>query len=204
MKAEKGLSSESPFFDGEETMQLNTLSMVHEFLKRTVRPGDFCIDATAGRGRDTALLCRLTGETGRVLAFDIQEAAVEQTNALLAAEGLTAEVILDSHANMERYAAAETVDCIVFNFGRLPGGDPMVFTRADTSVAALEAGLQLLKPGGTMAIALYYGGANGYSERDAVLAWLETLDDRRFSILRCDWANRRNDPPMPIFIWKER
>lgn len=185
-------------------MQLNTLSMVHEFLKRTVRPGDFCIDATAGRGRDTALLCRLTGETGRVLAFDIQEAAVEQTNALLAAEGLTAEVILDSHANMERYAAAETVDCIVFNFGRLPGGDPMVFTRADTSVAALEAGLQLLKPGGTMAIALYYGGANGYSERDAVLAWLETLDDRRFSVLRCDWANRRNDPPMPIFIWKER
>ena len=204
MKAEKGLSSESPFFDGEETMQLNTLSMVHEFLKRTVRPGDFCIDATAGRGRDTALLCRLTGETGRVLTFDIQEAAAEQTNALLAAEGLTAEVILDSHANMERYAAAETVDCIVFNFGRLPGGDPMVFTRADTSVAALEAGLQLLKPGGTMAIALYYGGANGYSERDAVLAWLETLDDRRFSVLRCDWANRRNDPPMPIFIWKER
>ena len=204
MKAEKGLSSESPFFDGEETMQLNTLSMVHEFLKRTVRPGDFCIDATAGRGRDTALLCRLTGETGRVLAFAIQEAAVEQTNALLAAEGLTAEVVLDSHANMERYAAAETVDCIVFNFGRLPGGDPMVFTRADTSVAALEAGLQLLKPGGTMAIALYYGGANGYSERDAVLAWLETLDDRRFSVLRCDWANRRNDPPMPIFIWKER
>ena len=204
MKAEKGLSSESPFFDGEETMQLNTLSMVHEFLKRTVRPGDFCIDATAGRGRDTALLCRLTGETGRVLAFDIQEAAAEQTNALLAAEGLTAEVILDSHANMERYAAAETVDCIVFNFGRLPGGDPMVFTRADTSVAALEAGLQLLKPGGTMAIALYYGGANGYSERDAVLAWLETLDDRRFSVFRCDWANRRNDPPMPIFIWKGR
>ena len=185
-------------------MQLNTLSMVHTFLKRTVRPGDFCIDATAGKGRDTALLCRLTGETGRVLAFDIQEAAVEQTDALLASEGLTAEVVLDSHVHMERYAAVETADCIVFNFGRLPGGDPAVFTRADTSVAALEAGLRLLKPGGVMAIALYYGGANGYSERDAVLAWLETLDDRRFSVLRCDWANRRNDPPMPIFIWKER
>ena len=97
-------------------MQLNTLSMVHEFLRRTVKPGDFCIDATAGKGRDTALLCRLTGDAGRVLAFDIQEAAVAQTKALLAAEGLTAEVIRDSHANMERYAAAETVDCVVFNF----------------------------------------------------------------------------------------
>ena len=53
-------------------------------------------------------------------------------------------------------------------------------------------------------VALYYGGTNGYGERDAVLSWMEGLDDRRFSVLRCDWANRRNDPPMPVFIWKER
>ena len=57
--------------------------------------------------------------------------------------------------------------------------------------------------GGVVAIALYYGGANGYGERDAVMTWLETLDDRKFSVLRCDWANRRNDPPVPIFIWKD-
>ena len=185
-------------------MQLNTLSMVHRFLEQSVQPGSFCIDATAGKGRDTALLCRLAGKTGRVLSFDIQQEAVDQTKALLAAEGLTAEVVLDSHANMERYAEAGTADCVVFNFGRLPGGDPAVFTRAESSVAALNAALRVLKPGSVIAIALYYGGANGYTERDAVLHWLETLDDRRFSVLRCDWANRRNDPPMPIFIWKER
>ena len=182
-------------------MQLNTLGLVHEFLRQTVRPGAVCIDATAGKGRDTALLCRLAGETGRVLAFDIQQEAVEQTEALLEREGLRAEVHLDSHANMARYVQPETVDCVVFNFGRLPGGDPSIFTRSDTSVAALEAALRLLKPGGVIAIALYYGGANGYGERDAVMTWLETLDDRRYSVLRCDWANRRNDPPMPIFIW---
>ena len=163
-------------------MQLNTLSMVHDFLTRTVKPGSVCVDATAGKGRDTALLCRLTGKAGRVLAFDIHEEAIRQTRALLDAE-------------------PGTVDCVVFNFGRLPGGDPAVFTRAETSVAALEASLRVLKPGGAVAIALYYGGANGYTERDAVLHWLETLDDRRYSVLRCDWANRRNDPPMPIFIW---
>lgn len=185
-------------------MQLNTLSMVHEFLKQHVAPGAFCIDATAGKGRDTALLCRLAGESGRVLAFDIQPDATAQTKALLAAEGLNAEVILDTHAHMEQYAAPETVDCVVFNFGRLPGGDPAVFTRAESSVAAINAGLRLLKPGGVMAIALYYGKENGYGERDAILAHLQTLDDRRFSVLCCDWANRRNDPPMPIFIWKER
>ena len=184
-------------------MQLNTLSMVHEFLKQHVRPGAFCIDATAGKGRDTALLCRLAGDTGRVLAFDIQEEAVSQTKALLAAGGLTAQVILDSHANMEQYAQAGTVECVVFNVGRLPGGDPAVFTRAESSVAAIGAGLRLLKPGGVMAIALYYGKENGYGERDAVLAYLRSLDDRCFSVLCCDWANRRGEPPMPIFLWKE-
>ena len=185
-------------------MQLNTLSMVHEFLKQHVRPGAFCIDATAGKGRDTALLCRLAGDTGRVLAFDIQEEAVSQTKALLAAEGLTAQVILDSHANMEQYAQAGTVDCVVFNFGRLPGGDPAVFTRAESSVAAIGAGLRLLKPGGVMAIALYYGKENGYGERDAVLQYLKTIDDKTFSVLCCEWSNRRGEPPMPIFIWRER
>ena len=60
-------------------MQLNTLSMVHNFLKQHVTPGAFCIDATAGKGRDTALLCRLAGPEGRVLAFDIQPEAVAQT-----------------------------------------------------------------------------------------------------------------------------
>ena len=51
-------------------MQLNTLGLVHEFLRQHVKPGAVCIDATAGRGRDTALLCRLAGESGRVLTDD--------------------------------------------------------------------------------------------------------------------------------------
>ena len=185
-------------------MQLNTLHMVHEFLCRHVTPGAFCIDATAGKGRDTALLCRLAGETGRVIAFDIQEDAVRQTRALLAQEALHAEVLLESHANMAHYAEENTVDCIVFNFGRLPGGNPHIFTKSNTSVAAINAGLRLLRPGGVMAIALYYGSENGYEERDAVLQHLKTLDDRTFSVLACQWSNRRSDPPMPIFVWKER
>lgn len=184
-------------------MQLNTLGLVHDFLSRWVKSGDFCIDATAGKGRDTALLCRLVGTSGRVLAFDIQAEAIAQTRALLEAEGLKACVIQDSHANMASYAEAETVDCVVFNLGRLPGGDPSVFTRAESSLAAVDAGLTLLKSGGVMVIALYYGGANGYEERDALLTHVAQLDARRFSVLCGSWANRPNDPPMPLIIWKE-
>lgn len=182
---------------------MNTLDVVHDFLRRQVKSGAFCIDATAGKGRDTALLCRLAGPEGHVLAFDVQEEAVAQTRALLDAEGLTAEVVLDSHANMARYAAPESVDCIVFNFGRLPGGDPKIFTTAASSLPAIDAGLNLLRSGGVMALALYYGKENGYDEKNAILAHLKSLNDRVFTVLACDWLNRKHDPPLPIFIWKE-
>ena len=184
-------------------MQLNTLGLVHEFLRQTVRPGAVCVDATAGKGRDTALLCRLAGPEGRVLAFDIQPQAVSQTNALLESEGLRAEVYLDSHENLLQYVSPESVDCVVFNFGRLPGGDPKIMTRAESSLAAIDAALAALRPGGCLAVALYYGGENGYEERDAVLRHLEQLDQRRYTVLECRWSNRRGDPPMPVFVWKE-
>ena len=184
-------------------MQLNTLGVVHEFLRRSVKEGSVCIDATAGKGRDTALLCKLAGSAGRVLAFDIQEDAVRQTRELLDRESLTAEVHLDSHAHLERYVGPESVDCVVFNLGRLPGGDPKVFTVADSTLTAIDAGLRVLKPGGVMAIALYYGKENGYDEKNAVLEHLRGLDDRTYTVLIADWANRRGEPPMPIFVWKE-
>lgn len=182
-------------------MGLNTLSLAHDFIRRYVRPGARCIDATAGRGRDTALLCELAGPSGHVWAFDIQQSAIDQTTALLASRGLSAEVILDSHANMASYVPEESIDCIVFNFGRLPGGDPDIFTTSDVSIAAVETGLTLLKPGGVMSLSLYYGGANGYTERDALLEYFRTIDDKRYSVLVGDWANRKNDPPIPVFIW---
>ena len=182
---------------------MNTLDVVHDFLRRQVKPGACCIDATAGKGRDTALLCRLAGAEGRVLAFDVQQEAIAQTRALLAAEGLTAEVVLDSHANMAQYAAPESVDCIVFNFGRLPGGDPKIFTTAASSLPAIDAGLGLLRSGGVMVLALYYGKENGYDEKNAILAHLKSLNDQLFTVLACDWLNRKHDPPLPIFIWKE-
>ena len=185
-------------------MELNTLALVHSFLREHVHPGALCIDATAGRGRDTALLCRLAGPGGRVLAFDIQQCALDQTAALLASEGLEAELLLDSHAHMGSYAAPESVDCVVFNFGRLPGGDPRIMTRTDSSVVAVKAALELLKPGGVLALAIYYGGANGYDERDALLEALRHVDERRYSVLCCDWRNRSGDPPIAVFVSRDR
>lgn len=186
-------------------MGINTVALAHDFIKRYVRAGDFCIDATAGRGRDTLLLCELAGETGHVLAFDVQEAAVCETRERLKNAGFSAraKVILDSHSNMESYAERESVRCIVFNFGFLPGGDKRVFTHAESSIAAIEAGLRLLAPGGVMSLSIYYGGPTGYEERDALLDYFKTIDDQQYTVLISSFTNRRNDPPMPVFIWKD-
>ena len=92
---------------------LNTLSIAHRFIKEHVRPGDFWIDGTAGRGHDTVFLCELVGEKGKVLSFDIQEEAIASTRALLEEKGINwAQVIADSHSNMDRYAKEGEVRCV--------------------------------------------------------------------------------------------
>ena len=184
---------------------LNALGLSHQFMAAHIRGGDVCIDATAGRGRDTLFLCRLVGENGRVLAMDIQPEAVAQTEALLRAEGVSsiARVVLDCHSRLGDYAQLETVDGIMFNFGWLPGGDHNTFSHSDTSVAAVQAGLALLKPGGVMTLCIYYGRENGTAERDALLAYLSTVDNRRYTVIRGDFTNRTGDVPIPVFIIKE-
>lgn len=185
-------------------MSFNSLVLTHEFMARFVRPGDLCIDATAGRGRDTVLLAKLTGPTGRVIALDIQPEAAEATRALAAQEGVSdrVEVRLLGHQEMGRLAEKETVGCVAFNLGWLPGGDHGIHTTAQTTLSALEAALELLRPGGALSLCIYYGKENGYEERDRVLEWLEGLDDRRFSVLCLSFPNRKNDPPIPVFILK--
>ena len=89
------------------------------FISLQVRPGDLCIDATMGNGRDTELLCRLAGPHGKVLAFDIQEAALQNTKKRLRESGVpdNYRLILDSHSHMHHYASAGSVSCITFNLG---------------------------------------------------------------------------------------
>ena len=186
-------------------MRYSAVDYSHQQLALRLHPGCRCIDATAGRGHDTAFLCSLVGQAGRVHAFDIQPEAVESTRALLAQQVYQsiAQVHLDSHANMAAYAAPGTVSCIVFNFGWLPGGDHAIFTKPDTSIPAIQAGLRLLRPGGVMSLCIYSGKDTGYEERDALLKFLPTLPQEKYTVLITQFSNRPNDPPIPVLILKE-
>ncbi len=183
---------------------LNALGFSHQFVRAFVKEGDLCIDATAGRGRDTLFLAELTGQTGKVLAFDIQQEAIDSTDALLREHGVRerVELILDSHSHLAQYASPGTVQAVMFNFGWLPGGDHSIFSRADTSIPAIEAGLELLRDGGVMCLCLYCGKECGYEEKNRVLDYLATVDSSRFTVCVTDFVNRNGDFPIPVFIIK--
>lgn len=176
----------------------------HQFIRDHVKEGDMCIDATAGNGNDTQLLCELVGKTGKVIAFDIQNAAVENTKKRLINAGLDerAEVYLDTHENMAKYVKDGCVSCITFNFGYLPGGDHSLATRKESSITAIYEGLRLLTKGGMMSLCIYSGGDSGFEERDAILEELKNLDGKRYLVIVSSYYNRPNNPPIPVLIIK--
>lgn len=176
----------------------------HHFIRQQVVPGDLCIDATMGNGFDTQLLCQLAGKTGRVLAFDIQEAAIQNTKKRLRETHVPENyrLILDSHSHMNQYADNDSVSCITFNFGYLPGGDHSLSTRPSTSLAAIEQGLSLLKKEGLMSLCIYSGGDSGFEERDALLPFLKELDPKKYLVILSSYYNRPKNPPIPVLIRK--
>ncbi len=184
---------------------LNTLGLSHKFISEHLSPGAFCIDATAGRGRDTVFLASLCGKTGKVLAFDIQKEAIESTRALVKQEGYedTVTVICDSHSNMARYADKNSADAIMFNLGWLPGGDHSIFSRPETSIPALDAALEILKPGGVMSVCVYHGKNCGTMEKDALTEYFKTIDNKRFTVITLEFSNRTGEIPVPVFILKD-
>lgn len=179
-------------------------SWVHHFLEDHVQPGDICIDATMGNGNDTALLSKLAGEKGRVVAFDIQQLALDNTNEKLQKEGCPEnfELVLASHETMGDYAQENTVSCITFNLGYLPGGDHAKATKGESSIRAIETGLALLKKKGLMTVCIYSGGDSGFEEKDAVLSYLRALDGKKYLVIVSEYANRPNNPPIPVLIVK--
>jgi hypothetical protein len=141
-----------------------------------------------------------------VIAFDIQQEAVDSTRALIAEKGFDgiADVYLESHENIDRYAESESVSAIVFNFGWLPGGDHRINTKKESSIAAVGKGLKLLKPDGVMSLSIYYGRDTGTEERDALIEYLRGLSVKDYTVIVSEFANRPNCPPISVQIYKGR
>lgn len=174
-----------------------------EIITQALQGGGTAIDATMGNGHDTLWLCQLAGESGHVYAFDVQPEAIESTRARLEENHVAerATLILDGHQNMAAYVQAP-VDAILFNLGWLPGVAHAVTTRTETTLAAVNAAVELLKPGGVMTICVYPGHEEGKRELQALLEWAQQLDSAWLDARITSYLNIRNDPPVMIAVAK--
>jgi predicted methyltransferase len=143
-------------------------------LRGAVQAGDLVIDATAGNGHDTVFLAGCVGENGRVLAFDVQQAAIRSASARVAAAGFSSRVVFhqESHAAMASHAKPGSVAAVMFNLGYLPGDDHQLTTESAETIAALDAAALVLKPGGVISVVCYPGHEAGAGESAAVEAWM--------------------------------
>ena len=183
----------------------NARALATEYMERAIKAGDHVVDATMGNGHDTAFLAKLVGENGHVTAFDVQAGAVENTRALLEAEGLLERVTLvhDGHEKMAQYVEGK-IDAAMFNLGWLPGAaDKTVTTHVDTTLEAVKTCIAMLRPGGVASVCVYPGHAEGDAERTALGELLSGLDVRRFCVLHHRFINARRDTPELFLIQKQ-
>ena len=185
-------------------MNIKITDWCHNIIKSIAKPGGVYIDATMGNGNDTLFLCELAGTGGNVTAFDIQKTALINTRKLLEKNMMLerAQLILDSHENIDQYFHENIADVICFNFGYLPKGDHSISTKADTSVIAIQKALNVLKVGGIMSLCVYSGGDTGFEEKGKILKLMSSLSSKDFTVIVNTYYNRVNNPPVPIFIVK--
>lgn len=158
----------------------------HEIVRSVVKPGETVIDATAGNGHDAHFLASLVGPDGMLFAFDVQAAALERTGERLAENGLAQVTLLQrDHAQMKDAVPSKQhgrVAAVMFNLGWLPGSDKSVITQTESTLSAIHAALQLVRPGGVITILAYPGHPGGDEETAAVRRLFSSLDKAEFDI----------------------
>lgn len=111
-----------------------------------------------------------------------------------------AELILDSHANAEKYIH-EPIDAGMFNLGYRPGGDKSVHTMHESTRKAVTDAISFLKPGGVLVISVYPGHAEGQTEGDMLLEMLAGYDKKKFCVTHFHLVN---SPDAPFVIAVEK
>jgi ubiquinone/menaquinone biosynthesis C-methylase UbiE len=161
-------------------------ALVQQFLRAVIQPGDLVIDATAGNGHDTLFLAECVGGGGKVLAFDVQEAALVSACQRIETAGLAGQVVFsqESHERMDLHADEDSVAAIMFNLGYLPGEHHDLTTEADATLRALEAAARILKSGGYLTVVCYPGHTAGEVEALAVEEWMTARAADRWRVAK--------------------
>ena len=173
------------------------------FILEHLGEGEVAVDFTMGNGNDTLFLSRTVGESGRVYAFDIQQAALESTEKHLKENGAPENytLICASHHRVKEFVS-EPIKAGMFNLGYLPrSGRKTLYTMRETTMPAVEAAIELLAPDGVLIVAIYPGHEEGALEGEMLREYFAGLSKYRicaseFHIL--------NSPTSPYFFLIEK
>ena len=178
----------------------------HEMILSENLENGLFIDATAGNGHDTLFLAQHIEKGSKILAFDIQKSAILQTRQLLQKYDLAPKVtcILDSHANISNYLEQdELVRLAIFNLGYLPGSDKKIITTPPSTLEAIQILLDRLEKKGKIIVVSYYGHNGGLEEKDSVEELITALPQKEWSVLKYQFINQINCPPICYVIEKK-
>ena len=173
------------------------------FILEHLREGDVAVDFTMGNGNDTLFLSNTVGKNGRVYAFDIQEDALISTEKHLKDSGADENytLICASHHLVKEYVK-EPIKAGMFNLGYLPrSGRKAVTTLRETTMAAVDAAIDLLLPDGVLIVAIYPGHEEGRLEGEMLREYFSTLS--RFRICASEFRIL-NSPTSPYFFLIEK
>ncbi len=188
---------------------LSPVTLSHLLLQNAVGQGDIAVDATVGNGYDTRFLCQLTGASGRVFGFDIQQSAIENARQWFALhpESSSPALFHAGHETMQHWLPAETrghIKAFIFNLGYLPGSNKQIVTRADTTLPALQIALEWLCPGGVLIVVVYRGHPGGDEESHVLLQWTSQIPPDTAESLRMERQNLSTTAPYILLIRKNQ
>lgn len=152
-------------------------------LLERIQKGDWVIDATLGKGQDTAFLVTAVGETGRVFGFDIQAESIDHVQQHITSSALT--LYQANHADLLNYlpmSAHGRIRACMFNLGYLPGGNQHIITHTTSTLVALHAACQVLMPDGILTIIAYPGHSGGAEECRAVTEFCQQRATKEFAV----------------------
>lgn len=187
----------------------NALQMSHDFLDQIINqfPTGVFIDATLGRGSDSAFILSHPAFKGQVFAFDIQPLALDWSrDKLKPFDPASYQLFLASHDEFDAYLPINhypSVHGAIFNLGYLPGASHDLTTHARSTLSALKQIANRLVNKGQIILVVYSGHPQGKNEKNALLDQLATWSQDHFTILKLAFVNQKNDPPLLIVIEKK-
>jgi tRNA G37 N-methylase Trm5 len=152
-----------------------------------------------GNGYDTVFLSKTVGETGTVVAFDIQEAALTSTEQNLRKNDCPDNwrLICASHDRAPEFIKGK-IKAGMFNLGYLPGaGKKELTTKRSSTLPAVKSAIEMLGEDSILLVAVYPGHPEGAAEGEELTQYFSTISRFKYSIAQFRMVN---SPESPFFF----